>query len=115
MKKLMLVISLLLFSVLFFDCSSNNQKNKVDVEQNTKKLSLCERTDLVCFNNTWFVVIQNHKDGEQITLKDSIDKSINTYPYSFVVGYKDFKSLTNPMPNNDYSKTLLNYFVGVSN
>lgn len=88
---------------------------KEQVQRNTEILSVAQRTDLICFNREWFIVVQNHKNGEQITLKSSMDKSINTYPYSIIAGYKNFRFLSNPNPNNDYSKTLLNYFVGISN
>lgn len=103
------------FLVILVMLINNPPVPKEQIQRNVGTLSLAQKSDLIHFNNAWFILIQNHKKGEQVTLKDSRDESINTYPYSIVVGYKDFKSLTNPMPNNDYSKILLNYFVGVSN
>jgi len=88
---------------------------KEQVQRNAEILSLAQRSDLVHFNNAWYVVLENHKNGKQITIKSSFDRSINTYAYHLVADWNDFKMFSNPNPNNDYSKTLLNYFVGVSN
>ena len=88
---------------------------KEQIQRQIETLSLAQRSDLVHFSNAWFIVLQNLKNEKQITLKDSRDNLINTYNHSLVADWNDFKMLSNPNPNNDYSKTLLSYFVGVSN
>ena len=108
------LIALIFLLVIFFSLEKldkNSSKEQISVEE--ELLSSAQRTDLVHFGGSWYVIVQNFKSERQLTLRDPRDNSTNTYRYSIIIGFDDFKVCSNPNPNNAYTKTVLKYFVGV--
>jgi len=102
------------FSVILLTEKSSHPLLQVQIQERNKEvLSLAQKTDLIYFNDSWFIVIQNLKNEQQLTIRDPRDNSTNTYSYSIIVGFSGLKVCSNPNPNNPYNKTILKYFVGV--
>lgn len=114
MKNLIpLVIAPLLFSIIFVSCSGKEQDTKL-VAERTATLKTMERGDLLHFNSSWFIVLQNYPELKHIQLRCSLLRDTYVTLYYTIVKSDDFEAISGRALKEDpYVKTLLVNFLGI--